>query len=171
VLITLGDAQAKHYLAEWFHHEPIDTLADRVSVTVGHDTVMDETLLHPDTIRGKVTDSRTGLPVSGVTVDIRTLSGNWPIYGDTMRSRLGETEPITTRLDGSFTITDLGPGSYAVCFRDTGTPSLYGSRCWKNKAYPWQTQRNAWSNATPVRVTGFGNTVSIQQALPLGPNR
>jgi protocatechuate 3,4-dioxygenase beta subunit len=95
-------------------------------------------------IRGGLTDKQ-GHPIAGVTVRVNAVDGEYA----------GEA---TTGADGSYRVTNLQPGTYAVCFQTTSqtkgpSPTGYLSGCYRRQPYGYG------DSGTPVTVTA-GKTVN-----------
>jgi hypothetical protein len=139
----------KGYLAEFVPHTPDESSATQFAVSVGQNTVVNDSLLPGDSMTGKAIDAKTGLPASSIYVWVEPLTGSWQTHRD-----------ATTGVDGSFKVDVLGPGTYSVCFYDSRDPKRFQDRCWKDQPFEFGT-------GTPVSVDGYGNTVAgIDQSLP-----
>jgi protocatechuate 3,4-dioxygenase beta subunit len=141
------------YLADYVHHVPETSSADAqpFAVTAGQTTVADESIYPADSVTGTVTDSTTGLPVSGVSV----VAWGGSVWNDTWAYTPGFTDSL-----GRYQISGLGPGTYTICFEFDTTQPLQKSayECWKD--HP------SMDGADPVQVNGFGATVTgIDQRL------
>jgi 5-hydroxyisourate hydrolase-like protein (transthyretin family) len=150
-LVHVRAYDQKYVSPEFVPHQPTYSTAVSYSVADGQDTVVNETLLHADQIKGQVTDKATGLPAANVFVTAWPLSGPWIANSS-----------AKTNAQGKFTLKGLGPGTYSVCFMDIGAPPpRFQSRCWRNQP------RYSFYSGTPLTLYGFGTTrAGIDQALP-----
>lgn len=102
---------------DWSH--PIEPGVD-VTVAAGQAvTIQLKVPAQDGVIKGSVVDS-TGAPISDAVVTATTASGFW----DTSFAIGWNEHPTLTAADGSFAITDLGPGAYTVTAARPGAPPV-----------------------------------------------
>jgi hypothetical protein len=160
-------APSNRWLSEFYHHQPTSSSSpQKVVVTAGTDTVIDETLLRSDTITGTITVRGTGLPVAEAHVTIHPLAPGWPTDLSEGSLSVSNSSSTDTDQNGQFVFTGLGPGPYALCVYPQ-VRGLFAGQCWKDKPYSHADDPGGWRNATPLSLTGFGTTVNIHQSVPL----
>ena len=97
-------------------------------------------------IRGVLTDKQ-GHPIAGVLVEVNAFDG-------------GEyAGQATTGADGSYRVTNIQPGTYAVCFQTTPQTKGLSTTGYLNGCYRQQPWGYANTTGTPITVTA-GKTVN-----------
>jgi 5-hydroxyisourate hydrolase-like protein (transthyretin family) len=123
--------------------------ATPVAVTEGQTTTgIDETLGAGGSISGTVTDAATGYPIGSVFVQLTDDNGNL---------LFGNQSGRNTETDGSYSFTNLPPGSYKVEFSSAGP---LGFQFWHGAS--------TLATANSVTVTAGQNTANIDAALTQG---
>jgi hypothetical protein len=97
-------------------------------------------------IRGVLTDKQ-GHPIAGVSVQVSAIDG-------------GEyAGQATTGADGSYRVTNIQPGTYAVCFQTTSQTKGPSPTGYLNGCYRQQPLGGVNTTGTPITVTA-GKTVN-----------
>jgi Carboxypeptidase regulatory-like domain len=126
-----------------------------VTVTAGATDRADAHLVAAGGISGRVSNV-AGTPVTGVTVIGSNKAGS-------------VTESVPVAADGTYTLTDLAPGSIQVCFdaEYASHPPVDGylSQCYRNQ--PWSREYDAGlpSTLTPVTVNAGATTTGTDAKL------
>jgi protocatechuate 3,4-dioxygenase beta subunit len=109
-------------------------------------------------IRGVLTDKQ-GNPIAGVSVQVSGIdSGEYS----------GE---MTTGADGSYRVTNIQPGTYAVCFHPTSQTKGPSATGYLNGCYRQQPYGGVYTTGTPVTVTagkmvnGINDYLSVAGAI------
>lgn len=126
-----------------------------VTVTAGTaDTSIDAVLTEAGAISGTVTDAR-GDPIAGV------LAYAIP---DSTLTNVGPT--ATTGTDGDYTMTDVTPGTYAVCFSTIDVSVAYSDQCYSD--LPWSGGSLSAAGNTLITVGAGAVTGGINATLVSG---
>jgi hypothetical protein len=136
---------------QWYNNKSSQSSANAVNVTAGSSTsAINGTLSLGGTITGTVTAATGGADLSGVCVVAFAP-------GDVQLSPAS----TTTASDGSYTLTNLAPGTYQVEFT---------SGCGASVSYAtqWYSASPTAASAVPVVVTTLTTTPSIDAAMALG---
>jgi hypothetical protein len=146
---TAGDGQCPttNYLGQYWDATSTRSGANPVAVTPGATTMgVDATMLPAGQITGTVSDANG--PLQSIEVDAYDGSGN----------RVGF--PVCTTADGTYTVSGLATGSYAVGFNT-------GSRQCGNLNYlpQYYSDATALASATSVPVTAGSATHSIDAIM------
>jgi hypothetical protein len=149
--VRVDSTQVAFLTPSYVPHQLSDAHARWFTVTEAATTIVNDQLLHSDAVTGKVTDAKTGAPISGVTVSVV------PPHSYRELCCAG-----TTKADGTYEVWGLRPGTYVACFDDEGNePSLHRNACYKDKPYPYYA-----NDGTTITVTGYGTvTTGIDQTL------
>jgi hypothetical protein len=135
------------YVAEWYNNKVDSSVADKITITAGGTTTLDDiVLVTADTsgsISGTVTDSSPAA-IPGVVVYAWNSTGG--------------AQTATTDATGYYKITGLQPGNYKVEF-------FANSAGYITKWYNNQTTKDA---ANPVPVTTDNETQNINATLDAG---
>ncbi len=137
------------YLAEYYNGKPDQVSADPVSVTAPATTTgIDASLETGGQITGQVTATSGGAGLPDVQVQAFDADGN----------QAGAT--ATTDATGTYTITNLRPGTYRVFFEPAGASGGYFPEYYNDKP--------DLASADPVTVTASQTTSNINASLETG---
>jgi len=142
----------QNYVYQYYPDKSNSAAAQAVSVTTGQTTPnINASLATGAAISGKVTAAATGAPVSGATIYVRDLNGNYPGYVANSQS--------TTDSNGSWSVVGLPTGTYQVQFT-VPNGSNYGSQ--------YYNDATGEDPPTPVTLTAGTTTSNIDAALAAG---
>ena len=134
------------YVSQYYNGKATSAEATPVSVTLGSaTTAINAALVEGGKITGKVTNAATKAPISGATVCIYTLAGEYT------------GECVTTNGAGEYTAAGLATGEYKLYF--------YGGAGY---AIQYYNGKASFGEADPVPVTLGKTTSSINAALEGG---
>jgi hypothetical protein len=106
-------------------------------------------------IRGVLTDKQ-GHPIAGVLVEVNVVGG-------------GEyAGQATTGADGSYRVTNIQPGTYAVCFQTTSQTKGLSTTGYVNGCYRQQPFGGVNTTGTPITVTAGKTVNGINDYLTVG---
>ncbi|HZU94598.1 MAG TPA: carboxypeptidase-like regulatory domain-containing protein [Microbacterium sp.] len=124
--------------------------ADRLQAAGGETIVDIDAALAPTPVPGSISGivlrEDDGAPVAGATVSASATGGSWG-WGST-----------TTGADGSYTLSNLRPGSYVLTFQAEGTDLV--TEYWDNAT--------SWSAATQLALSAGAAVVGIDAELATG---
>ena len=137
-----GCGNSGNYVTQWYNNKPFATGSTLVSVTDGHTrSGIGAKMQVGGTITGLVTDSGS-TPVAGICVTV------------TNKNPSGSGGATTTAANGTYSISDLGTGSYNVEFTPAcGNTGNYSDQWYKDKAQS--------ATASPLKVTAGKTTSGI----------
>ena len=134
---------------EWYDDKASRAVADPVSVTAGNETPdIDAALALGGSISGTVTAQESGLPLSGICVEVSDAAG------DVVSSAF-------TSGGGEYSAGGLRSGSYKVFYYDECDSSF------DDRLREWYNDKASEATADPVAVTQGSITPDIDAALAL----
>ena len=151
VSFASGCGSGGDWITQWWDHQPTESTATPVIVTVGKNTGgIDAALFAGGSISGKVTAAAGGAPIGGgVCINVFTQGTN---------NFVGSSGVAP---NGTYTISGLPPGTYDVAF---------GSGCGSGGDWigQWWDNQPTESTATPVTVTADKDIGGIDAAMVAG---
>ncbi len=158
---TTGYVSACYTSAPWYGASnlsgpPSGSGAVAVAVTDGSTETADMAITPGGEISGTVTDGSSG-PLQGVAVDVVSTDG----------SRSPQV-PVSTSAIGTYVITDLPAGGYAVCFGASyinggSSTTGYLDQCYSG--IPWDGSAAGIAGGTSVAVTAGATTSQVDATL------
>lgn len=136
--------QAPPYVSVWLGGSYTKTGSTAVALATGAAKTANQALVEGTYVTGTVTSAATGAAVSADTVSV------YDANGDSLYS-------TSTGVSGAYQLGPLLPGSYRVKFAGLG-----------ELAAQFYNDAASLAGATPVGVTGSGNTTGIDAALTQG---